>query len=209
MFTKRKKILSGAAILAVGAAVAITGGVANAVDNSDSKSTPDWSIDASDANYDLQVLNSVSVARHQLPTTIPLANLGGDGIRPDTVRLIATDENSETYVGLNQSNLLCMIVYIPGNDWTAGSTCTTSDLFDEGGIGLRVDNPEVSHETYLVPDAAAQRTSSIAKSYGFTSPNSNILVLNDKLSLDARSELMKGSNDFPITLIESATSDEN
>ena len=155
------------------------------------------------------MLNSVSVARHQLPTTIPLANLGGDGIRPDTVRLISTDEKSETYVGLNQSNLLCMIVYIPGKNWTAGSTCTTPDLFDEGGIGLRVDNPEVSHETYLVPDAAAKRTISFAKSYGFKSPNPNILVLNDDLSIDAQSELVKGSSDFPITLIESATSDEN
>lgn len=209
MFTKSKKILSGAAILAVGAAVAITGGVANAVDNSESESTLDWSIDAADANYDLKVLNSVSVARHQLPATIPLANLGGDGIRPDTVRLIATDENSETYVGLNQSNLLCVIVYVPGNNWTAGSTCTTPDQFDEGGIGLRVDNPEVSHETYLVPDAAASRTGSFAKSFGFKSPNPNILVLNDELSFDARSEMVKESSGFPITLIESATSDES
>ncbi|MDJ0318708.1 hypothetical protein [Arthrobacter antibioticus] len=208
MFAKKTMILSGSAVLAFGALIAITGGVANAGDISDSESAMSWSVDKADAKYDLSILNSMSVSKQQSPVGLPLASLGGDGIQPETVRLVATDENSETYIGLNNSNLLCMIVYVPGSDWTAGSTCTTPDLFDEGGIGLRVENPKVSHETYLVPDAAAKRTDSFAKSFGFKSPNPNILVMNNDLSSEARAKLVKKSSNFPITLIDSATSYE-
>lgn len=209
MFSSKTKIVSAAAVLVLGSTFAVVASsTANADANSASKAPAEWSVAEADANYDLKLLDSGVSSRQKMPANLELEKLGGDGLRPDTVRLAAADENASTYVGLNHSNLLCVIVYIPGDEWTAGSTCTTPELFDKKGIGLRVMGPGTSHETYIIPDAAANKATAFTNDSKLESPNLNVIVVDPDLSSEARADVQKRSGNFPIALITTSESDD-
>lgn len=205
----KKKFLVWTTILAAGTVVAIAGSTtANAGDQREFTAATDLSVAKSDANYDLRVLDSVGAKMAQLPADVPSSELGDGGLQPETLRLVASAEKASTYVALNKKNQLCVIVYISGSDWTAGSTCTTPDLFMEGGLGLRIGNPSTSYETYLVPDAATRGTSTFAKSRGLDSPTANLIVVDPELSSEGRTKLIEESRNLPLTIIDQAISYE-
>lgn len=207
----------GMSLVCAAAAVVILGGTSAATAKEDS-ATRTVHVDEvvrADANYDLQVITAPPTAADHLPANVPPATLGNGGLRAESVRIVSANATANTYVALNTKNQLCLVVYIPGPDWTSGSTCTTPELFAQGGLGLRIGNTSDAYETYLVPDSVAAKSSLVAKVKGLTvggpavkTSSTNLIVVDPELSSASRRNLSTISNEIPLSLLKWSFSDE-
>lgn len=157
--------------------------------------------------YDLDLLYAKSVgAAASLPSVLSPADLGEGGLRADTVRLVSKSTTAQYYVALDAANQLCLIAYVPGVDWTAGSSCTDPDSFEEDGLGIRVyAHGTGAAEAYLLPDAASARGvgKAMASSlYRAVAPVSSLVVVDPTTPGRERERVAQSLSGAPVALID-------
>lgn len=82
-------------------------------------------------------------------------DLDRHGLSSESLRWLGTDGLAEYWVAVENKRDVCLLAYIPGDDWVAASTCTSlADFYRSGlGLGLRQDqnDPAQALEAYLLP----------------------------------------------------------
>ncbi|MGN8554189.1 UNVERIFIED_CONTAM: hypothetical protein OHV15_16535 [Microbacterium sp. SLM126] len=157
--------------------------------------------------YDFAALYADPKTGDNLPATVRAADLGSHGLRPESIRLISSSSKVQFFAALDTMGQLCLVAYIPGRNWTAGTTCAKPEEFAQAGMGIRVYAQGAGAiEGYLLPDAASSESStgldraralSIAKT---SLPN--LVVIDPAMSVSERRSFLAAYGDFPLTLID-------
>lgn len=153
------------------------------------------------ADYDVSALTGRAGAEDAFPVAVA-DDILDDGLVKDSVRLVDTQKESQTYVAKNTEGLLCLVVFLPGDDWVAGTACTDPETFDEAGVGVRVESIPMGRaaEQYLLPDAAVSEVPALPGATRGDTPN--LLVVDEDLSASQRDSLQRSTADLPISIVE-------
>lgn len=202
-------LVATAVLAAATTAAVVIGGSDGGASADETQNSGHLFVPENEAVYDLSILEANSRAKVAFPEELNPDELGTDGLQRDTIRLVATVNGASTYVALDNSNLLCVVTFIPGDDWVSGSTCTTPDSFSKSGFGLRIGSPSDGFEAYIVPDSNAAAVKTLAESAEVLVPQQNLVVVDYELPENERAELIKKFKGQPVPVFEKALSDES
>lgn len=181
----RWNLLLGIGGLLIGATIVTVGNVASA------RNQLEVTVPA-DARYDVAALYDRPDAEDRLPTLVNGNELGVEGLQAATVRKLTTTPLSEIYLALDETGLLCLVVYLPDEqgEWTSGSTCTTPQGLSDYGLGLRVGGASDSVEAYLLPDSAVAKVDVVA-TRDFDQPHPNVMTMDADTPAAEREQLAR------------------
>jgi hypothetical protein len=201
-----KKFLmnAGASALGIAVGVGVCFGVAVATAGPATAEPVDL---ISEGAADLAVLGEGRAA--SLPAEIDLDDLGPHGILPESVRSLGSTQDGEFFIGVGNDGLICLISFIPGPDWTAGSSCSTSQAFATNGLGLQTfasgaerGVADLALEAYVLPDSAAEE----GRARSAAEPNvdglgTNLVIVDPYLSPEDRAGLADELGELPISVL--------
>ncbi|MFB8191351.1 hypothetical protein ACFC14_18690 [Microbacterium sp. NPDC055988] len=175
-FTKPLAILLG--VLVGGAGGATLSSLA-----ASGQSTPELP-DFSGARYDIQALYEGEPVAFPDPM---LYSEVAQSVDPSSVRLLDQQDDSSTYVGIGENGMICLIVYLDHEEWTASASCTSPEQFDRVGVGLRTTGEAGAAEQYLISDTAAEGAFARSRAVGAVQPlTKNLLTVDPFLSEEER-----------------------
>lgn len=190
----RWHLLLGVGGLLIGATLVTVGNVASA------RTQLEATVPA-DARYDVAALYDRPDAEDRLPALVNGNELGVEGLQADTVRKLATTPLSEIYLALDDTGLLCLVMYLPDElgEWTSGSTCTTPEGLSSYGLGLRVGGASDTAEAYLLPDAAVAKVDMVA-TRDFDQPHPNVMTIDADTPAAEREQFAKAAAESKIPI---------
>lgn len=82
----------------------------------------------------------------------PELNGLGEKVALDNLRSLGGDGVADYWVSVSSDSKVCLVGYIPGEYWVAGSSCASVVEFYQRGVGLGLgQNTENANEAYLLP----------------------------------------------------------
>ncbi|GAA3667309.1 hypothetical protein [Microbacterium marinilacus] len=143
---------------------------------------------SADADYDLKILSESMTFEDSLPEELPISEIAG-GLDGDSARLLEVGEESKSYALKNDVGELCIVVFIPGEDWISGTACTDPETFAKKGLGLIVEAPleGISEEKYLVPDAMREKV--VESRHVALSDTGNLISIESSITSSEKLEL--------------------
>lgn len=179
--------LSAVALLGVSSAFAVT-------PTAESASPTLEVYDSTMADFGIAALVNTQArgsAGEPLPDELDPAILGSvDGIDTDTVQYLGASDDNQYWAAIDTTGRLCLIGFIPGKEWLAGSACSDPKTFKQWGAGLRLVGPEGDLEAYLVPDVDQVPDETLA-SVGASNITANLFVVSNEVDRAQRDVLTK------------------
>ncbi len=160
-------------VLAAAAAALLAGTSAGAFQN-----------DGVDIDLD-EILPISAAAQTERDRTLTGLNfdLSEHGLSVDALRSVGSDGIADYWVGVVDDTQVCIVGYIPGNDWVAASTCSTVSEFYRQGLGLGLGKGgDDGTEAYLLPadiDPSQLRLPSAASPFGTAQAQGAVLFALD------------------------------
>jgi hypothetical protein len=90
-----------------------------------------------------------------LPENVPLELHGNDGLESSTVRLLAVDDESSYWVGLDRQANVCLLIIDVKDSYSSAATCDDPGVLKDNGLALTSTGPAWHAEAFLVADGYA------------------------------------------------------
>lgn len=143
---------------------------------------------SSDAYVDLGLLDRKITSFDELPEPIEPSDLGVEGLISERSRLIRDDATATYWAAIDRNGYLCILVYLKGEDWVAGTGCSKPSDFNSNGVNIRIANPSLVIEAYLIPDRFVAEFQEVIR-HDFPS-SENMIILDPYASKEERLVLL-------------------
>lgn len=143
-------------------------------------------VDATLADYGIASLSqSRGAVSEPIPSEIRPEDLGNEGLNVDSAHFLGEANGAKYWAALDNTGRLCLVAYIPGDDWVAGTGCQDPEAFKALGTNIRLTSPAGDLEAYLVADTDDAASTSAARVSG-AGITKNLFVIPTQTTVEDR-----------------------